>query len=373
MHTMPAARPSRPSTKLTALMVMTTRATVSRVPCHWVSATVPTPGIGQPQDRQTLHDHHAGGDHLPAELDQGVDLELVVQDADQPDQRGAGEQRPGLVGVGEDLVEVLQVVGDQQARAQAEEHGDTAEPRSGLPVHVACPDLRHRSGHDRELPYRPGQQVGHRGRDAERQQVFTHGLPHRSRWPSQPHTLAMGRVAGRGLPGGDDGCTACGLPHRYRLPLRSLRDRAEIGGQRAHLAHGPRLRSRPRSAAGQQRGDPRHLRLPHALGGHGGRAEPEAAAGRRAQARSSPAPYRRPRAGRARSRPSMPSGAGSATMRWVSVPPVVTVSPARGQRLGQHARVGDRPGGRTRRTRGWPPRRTRRPWRRCCASGRRPG
>lgn len=46
MHTMPAARPSRPSTKLTALMVMTTRATVSSVPCHWVSATVPTPGIG---------------------------------------------------------------------------------------------------------------------------------------------------------------------------------------------------------------------------------------------------------------------------------------------------------------------------------------
>lgn len=46
MHTMPEARPSRPSTKLTALMVITTSATVSRVPCHWVSATVPTPGMG---------------------------------------------------------------------------------------------------------------------------------------------------------------------------------------------------------------------------------------------------------------------------------------------------------------------------------------
>ncbi|MGX1117946.1 hypothetical protein RKD37_003309 [Streptomyces ambofaciens] len=144
---------------------------------------------GEPQDRQTLHHHHAGGDHLTAQLDQGVDLELVVQDTDQPDQRGAGEQRPRFVGLLEDLVEVGQVVGDQQTRAQPEEHGDPAEPRSGFPVHVTCPDLRHRSRHDRELPYRPGQQIRHRGRDAERQQVFTHGLPHRSRWPfpaSQP-------------------------------------------------------------------------------------------------------------------------------------------------------------------------------------------
>lgn len=46
MQTMPAARPSRPSTKFTALMVITTRATVSRLPCHWVSATVPMPGTG---------------------------------------------------------------------------------------------------------------------------------------------------------------------------------------------------------------------------------------------------------------------------------------------------------------------------------------
>ncbi|CAM5400129.1 hypothetical protein SVIOM342S_05093 [Streptomyces violaceorubidus] len=46
MHTTPAARPSRPSTKLTALMVTTTSATVRRVPCHWVSATVPTVGMG---------------------------------------------------------------------------------------------------------------------------------------------------------------------------------------------------------------------------------------------------------------------------------------------------------------------------------------
>ena len=46
MHTMPAARPSSPSTKFTALMVMTTSATVSSVPCSGVSATLPTPGTG---------------------------------------------------------------------------------------------------------------------------------------------------------------------------------------------------------------------------------------------------------------------------------------------------------------------------------------
>ncbi len=163
-------------------------------------------GDGQPQDRQTLHDHDAGGDHLAAQLDQGVDLELVVQDADQPDQRGTREQGARFVGVLEDGAEVCQVVGDQQSRAQPEEHGDTAEARSGFPVHVTCPDLRHRPGHDRELPHRPREQVRHRGRDAERQQVFTHRLPHRSRWPSQPHTLAM-HAYGWGLPGSDDGCT----------------------------------------------------------------------------------------------------------------------------------------------------------------------
>ncbi len=46
MHTIPEASPSRPSTKLTALMVMTTRATVRSVPCHGLSETVPMPGTG---------------------------------------------------------------------------------------------------------------------------------------------------------------------------------------------------------------------------------------------------------------------------------------------------------------------------------------
>ena len=46
MQTMPAARPSRPSTKLTALMVITTSATVSSVDWIGVRATVPIPGTG---------------------------------------------------------------------------------------------------------------------------------------------------------------------------------------------------------------------------------------------------------------------------------------------------------------------------------------
>ncbi len=44
--TMPAASPSRPSTKFTALIVMTTIATVSSVPWSGVSATMPTVGTG---------------------------------------------------------------------------------------------------------------------------------------------------------------------------------------------------------------------------------------------------------------------------------------------------------------------------------------
>ena len=100
------ARPSRPSTKFTALMVITTSATVSRVPCQRGQRDRADAGDGQPQDGQALHDHHARGDHLAAELDQGVDLELVVQDADQPDQRGAGQQRPRCRWTGEDGAEV---------------------------------------------------------------------------------------------------------------------------------------------------------------------------------------------------------------------------------------------------------------------------
>ncbi len=80
---------------------------------------------------------------------------------------------------------------DQQARAQPAEHGDAAEARGGFAVHVARADLRHRAGRDGEFPYRPGQQVSDRGRDAQRQQVFTHGLPHWYRWPSQPHTICV--------------------------------------------------------------------------------------------------------------------------------------------------------------------------------------
>ena len=251
MQTMPAARPSRPSTKLTALMVMTTSATVSSVPCHWVSATVPTPGIGQPQDRQTLHDHHARGDHLAAELDQGVDLELVVQHADQPDQgrrRRAG--RAVRWSCSKTLVQVRQMVGDQQSRAQSEEHRDAAEPRCRLAVHVTGTDLRHGSGHDRELPHRPGQQIGHRGRDAERQQVFTHGLPHRSRWPSQPHTLAMSRIRLR-TSGSDDGCT-CGCAPLVTVPRQpgyggNLRRQLRDFRTRVRARDPPRA-ARPRAA-----------------------------------------------------------------------------------------------------------------------------
>lgn len=232
MHTMPAARPSRPSTKFTALIEMTTSATVSRLPCQAVSATVPTPGTGIHRMVRPWITITLGGDHLRAELDQGVDLELVVQDPDQPDQRGAREQRAGLVGALEDPAQVLEVVRDEQTGAEPEEHGDPAEPRCRLPVHVAGADLRHGAGRDRELPHRAGQQVGNRGRHTERQQVITHRLPHRNRWPSEAHTLARAGSADgyRVPPGGGhmvlaDGCTAS-CRHQFHSGKRAARRKA---------------------------------------------------------------------------------------------------------------------------------------------------
>ncbi|CAM5665097.1 hypothetical protein SCYAM73S_04191 [Streptomyces cyaneofuscatus] len=60
------------------------------------------PGVSgwQPAWRSSSSRHGrreaGGGDDLAAELDQGVDLELVVEHADQPDQ-GSAERRPSLV------------------------------------------------------------------------------------------------------------------------------------------------------------------------------------------------------------------------------------------------------------------------------------
>ena len=58
---------------------------------------------------------------------------------------------------------------------------------------------RHRARGDGELPHGPRQQIGHRSRDAERQQIFTHGLPRGFASCSGQHDRT--RSADRPLPG----------------------------------------------------------------------------------------------------------------------------------------------------------------------------
>src|SRR5690606_8971873 len=257
----------------------------------------------------------------------GVDLELVVQHPDQPDQGGPGEQCPRLVGLLEELVEVGEVIGDQQTGAQPEEHRDPAEARSGFPVHVPCPDLRHRPGHDRELAYRPGQQVRHRGRDTERQQVFTHGLPHRSRWPSQPHTLAR-RAYGWGLPGSDDGCTygcASRAPTRRPGPQCGYGGKAAASSRTSSRARAGSVPPRSTLASSPATRDISRVPMPWVVTAAVPRRSPRSSAcGIAQQSSTRPAAASRPRA----SRPPTPSGAGSTVIRWVSVPPVVTTRPS---------------------------------------------
>ena len=91
MPTTPAASPSSPSTKFTALTVATTMKPVSSAPCagsreNWVPSGVGKKTYWMPED-----DQEAGGEHLPAELGQRVELEEVVEHADRADQR-AGDQ-----------------------------------------------------------------------------------------------------------------------------------------------------------------------------------------------------------------------------------------------------------------------------------------
>jgi hypothetical protein len=131
-------------------------------------------GDRQPQHGDALEDHDPGRDHLAAQLHQGVHAPLVVQHPDHPHDGGAGQQRGDVPGVGEDGGQLVEVGRHQQARAQAAEHGDAAEARSRLLVHVPVADLRHGAGDDREFAHRSGEQIGDRGDDAQRQQELTH-------------------------------------------------------------------------------------------------------------------------------------------------------------------------------------------------------
>ena len=141
---MPAASPSRPSTKFIALTIVTTSRTDSRPPWFWSSdqqraeaAAVAAPRHPELQPLQTEQHQHAGGGDLPGELGQRVQLEPVVEHADDHDHAAADQHRERVERVVERPAQHRQLVGEQHAAAHAAVHGEAAHPRHRHDVHVA--------------------------------------------------------------------------------------------------------------------------------------------------------------------------------------------------------------------------------------------
>ena len=129
---------------------------------------------------------------------------------------------------------------------------------------------------------------------------------------------------------------------RPTYPVTGRRIRRKSPGQLPHFFTRRLLSVSSRSTPANSAAIRAISRLAHALRGHAPRCpsrRPRRACpcGSAQQSRTIPAAASRPRA----VRPSTPRGAGSAVIRWVSVPPVVTTSPSRGQPAGEHPRVGD--------------------------------
>ena len=191
MHTMPEARPSRPSTKFTALMVITTSATVSSVPCIGVSETVPTPGIGIHRIVRPWMTITPAAIIWPPSLIRASTPHLSSR---TPSSQISAAPESSARGSLEFSKTLLRFVRWEATSRPAHSPPNIAMPPS-RGVGSRCTSRARISGIApaaiANFRTGPGQQVGHRGRDAERQQVFTHGLPHRYRWPSQPHTLCV--------------------------------------------------------------------------------------------------------------------------------------------------------------------------------------
>ncbi|CAM5465564.1 hypothetical protein SGRIM128S_00891 [Streptomyces griseomycini] len=191
MHTMPAARPSSPSTKFTALMVMTTRATVKSVPCHWVSATVPTPGSGIHRIVRPCMTITPAAIIWPPSLIRASISNLSSRTPISQISAAPESSARGSLDFSKSWPRLVRW--SATSRPAHRPKNIAIPPSRG--VGSRCTSRARISGiapatiaNLRTGPV--SRYVTARGRDAERQQVFTHGLPHRSRWPSQPHTLA---------------------------------------------------------------------------------------------------------------------------------------------------------------------------------------
>ncbi len=174
MATIPAASPSRPSTKLMALMLTRTMITVNSTLGQRVEDE--RAADGQPDDRDALERHDARGEHLPGELGRARRGPTCRRPCPSttitatPDRSAIGPGCPRL----EDRTHQRQLAAEQQRRDDPADHGQPAEARRGLGVHVAVADLGHEAEPECQPADRRGQQVGHRCGDQQAQQVLAH-------------------------------------------------------------------------------------------------------------------------------------------------------------------------------------------------------
>ena len=121
MAATPASNPSSPSMKFIALVSTTVSSTVSTMPWVWSRLTRLPAGrsaAGQPE-HLPLHaeqHHHPGGQDLPGQLGDGVQVEAVVQHTDHADQPARCQHADDLGGGDEAPIPARGVAGPSARR-----------------------------------------------------------------------------------------------------------------------------------------------------------------------------------------------------------------------------------------------------------------
>ena len=93
--------------------------------------------------------------------------DIIVGNAEQADQAGAGKHGQPLPAFLEHHSEERELTRDEQGRGEARQHGCTTEPGRRDRVHIAVADLGHRSPADRDAARHWREQVSDSGRDKE--------------------------------------------------------------------------------------------------------------------------------------------------------------------------------------------------------------
>ena len=177
----PASSPSSPSMKFIALVSTTVSSTVSTMPWVWSrtdQAAAGRPAAGQPE-HLPLHaeqHQHAGGEDLAGQLGDRVQVEPVVQHADQADQAAGGQHPDDLRGRDERAAQRRQLQRHQHGGGEPGVDGDAAHPRDRQRVHVPVADRRDRADPDGEHPHHAGEQEGDDDGGAEDQRVLARGI-----------------------------------------------------------------------------------------------------------------------------------------------------------------------------------------------------